>query len=104
MTDQPRDALSSATDAFDYLDGNAAAGPLREIFSVDLTAARGECAGCGRTGAMGEVRVYTHAPGIVARCPGCDGVLMRLVQDPGPSGRMWLDLRGLTVLQVSPRA
>jgi hypothetical protein len=47
------------------------------------------------------VRLYARAPGIVLRCPGCDAVLLRLVQDPGPPGRTWLDLRGLAVLQVS---
>jgi len=85
----------------DFLDGNAAAGPLRELFAVDLTAAVGRCVGCGRTGAMGGVRVYAHAPGLVLRCPSCDAVLLRLVRDEGPPVRTWLDLRGLTVLQVS---
>lgn len=86
----------------DFLDGNAAAGPLRELFAIDLTAATGRCAGCGRTGALGGVRLYSRAPGLVLRCPGCDAVLVRLVQDPGPPARAWLDLRGLAVLQVSP--
>ena len=34
---------------------------------------------------------------VVARCPACDQVLLRLVQGPG---RAWLDLRGLTYLQL----
>ena len=46
---------------------------------------------------MAEVRVFDHAPGVVARCPACDQVLLRLVQG---SGRAWLDVRGLTFLQV----
>jgi hypothetical protein len=46
---------------------------------------------------MAEVRVFDHAPGVVARCPGCDQVLVRLVRGPG---RAWLDLRGLAYLQV----
>jgi predicted oxidoreductase len=41
--------------------------------------------------------VFDHAPGVVARCPACDQVLLRLV--PGP-GSTWLDLRGLTFLQL----
>jgi hypothetical protein len=45
---------------------------------------------------MAEVRVFDHAPGVVARCPVCDQVLLRLVRGPG---RAWLDLRGLTYLQ-----
>jgi uncharacterized protein DUF6510 len=46
---------------------------------------------------MAEVRVFDHAPGVVARCPVCDQALLRLVCD---RGRAWLDLRGLTYLQV----
>ena len=46
---------------------------------------------------MAEVRVFDHAPGVVARCPTCDQVLLRLVHGPG---RTWMDLRGLTYLQL----
>jgi hypothetical protein len=46
---------------------------------------------------MAEVRVFDHAPGLVARCPACDQVLLRLVHGPGHA---WLDLRGLTYLQL----
>jgi hypothetical protein len=51
----------------------------------------------GRTGPVAEVRVFDHAPGLVARCLACDQVLLRLVHGPG---RAWLDLRGLTYLQL----
>ena len=34
----------------EHLDGNALAGPLGEIFAVDVTAAVGRCASCGLTG------------------------------------------------------
>jgi hypothetical protein len=81
-----------------YLDGNAAAGELREIFSVEVTTARGRCAGCGRTAVLADVRLYVQAPGLVARCRGCEGVLFRLVRAPG---RAWLDLRGLTYLELA---
>ncbi|GAB3821537.1 DUF6510 family protein [Kribbella italica] len=81
-----------------YLDGNAAAGALSEVFAVDLTAAIGRCAGCGHTGVFAEVRLYTAAPGLVARCPGCDDVLLRVVTTPSET---YLDLRGLTYLRVS---
>jgi hypothetical protein len=46
---------------------------------------------------MAEVRVFDHAPGVVARCPVCDQVLLRLVRSPGHT---WLDVSGLTFLQV----
>src|SRR6266704_3281454 len=39
-----------------YLDGNALAGPLREIFTVDTTAATCRCVGCGLTGPVAALR------------------------------------------------
>jgi hypothetical protein len=48
--------------------------------------------------AIAQARVYPHAPGMVARCPACDAVLLRLVRGPG---RAWLDLRGFTYLQLA---
>ena len=80
-----------------WSDGTALAGPLQEVLRVEVSTAIGRCTGCGWTAAMAEVRVFDHAPGLVARCPTCDQVLLRLVQGPG---RAWLDLRGLTYLQL----
>jgi ribosomal protein S27E len=80
-----------------WSDGTALAGPLQDILRIEVTTAVGRCAGCGRAAAMAEVRVFDHAPGVVARCPVCDQVLVRLVRGPG---RAWLDLRGLTWLQL----
>jgi hypothetical protein len=80
-----------------YLDGNAAAGPLSELFAVDLTAAIAQCNGCGHTTVFADSRVYVDAPGIVARCTGCDSVLLRIVTTPNDT---YLDLRGLTYLRV----
>jgi hypothetical protein len=78
-----------------WTDGNALAGPLQDVFRIDVTAAVAGCRNCGWTGPMAEVRVFDHAPGVVARCPVCDQVLLRLVRGPGCA---WLDLRGLTDL------
>lgn len=80
-----------------YLDGNAAAGALGEVFAVDITAASARCGGCGRTGAFAEVRVWIDAPGLVARCPGCDDVLMRVVKTDTDT---YLDLQGLSYLKL----
>ncbi|WP_427893820.1 DUF6510 family protein [Kribbella sp. GL6] len=80
-----------------HLDGNAVAGPLSELFAVDLTAAIGQCDGCGQTNVFAEARVYVNAPGTVARCPGCDAVLLRVVTTPNDT---YLDLRGLTYLRI----
>ena len=80
-----------------WTDGNALAGHVQDVFRVEVTTAIGRCTSCGREGPMAEARVFDHAPGLVARCPACDQVLARLVN--GPS-RAWLDLRGLTYLQL----
>ena len=81
----------------DFQDGNALAGPLLEIFAVDVTAALGCCAHCGSTGPVATLRVYRHAPGLVARCPGCGEVMLRLVRSAHTA---WLDLSGTTRLQI----
>jgi hypothetical protein len=81
----------------EHLDGNALAGPLSEIFAVDVTAAVGRCASCGLTGPVAELRVYGPEPGLVARCPGCEEVVLRMVRGPGAA---WLDLRGAVSLRV----
>jgi hypothetical protein len=79
------------------LDGNALAGPLREVFAVDVTAATVRCAGCARVGVVAELHVYAHAPGLVARCPACEKVVLRLVRGPDQA---WLDLRGSVYLEL----
>ncbi len=80
-----------------WTDGNALAGPLHDIFGTDITAAVGQCATCGWAGPMAGVRVFDHAPGVVARCPSCDQIVLRTVRGPR---RAWIDLRGLTYLQL----
>ena len=79
------------------LDGNSAAGPLRDVFARDVTGATATCAGCGQARPVGALLAYGHAMGIVLRCPGCDAVMLRLVQGPG-----WLrvELTGVRVLLV----
>jgi hypothetical protein len=81
-----------------WTDGNALAGPLHGLIGPDIAAAVGRCGNCGRTASMAEARVFDHAPGVVARCTTCDHVLLRLVRGPG---RAWLDLRGLSYLQLA---
>jgi Family of unknown function (DUF6510) len=80
-----------------WTDGTALTGPLQSVLCMEVTAAVGRCTGCGRTAPMAEVLVFDRAPGVVARCPVCDQVLLRLVRGPG---RAWLDLRGLAYLQL----
>jgi uncharacterized protein DUF6510 len=64
------------------LDGNAAAGILSEVFAAEMTVARGTCAGCGATNALGSALLYAHAPGTVLRCPSCTAILMCIVRMP----------------------
>jgi hypothetical protein len=80
------------------LDGNAAAGLLSEIFAQDMTAGLAKCAGCGTTRAVGALHVYSHGMGMVVRCPGCDGVVLRISRTPT---RYWLDARGAVSIAIS---
>ena len=79
------------------LDGNAIAGDLREIFAVDVTAARFLCAGCSHADAVATLLVWSQSPGLVARCPNCEDVVIRVVRAPD---RVYLDLRGSVRLEV----
>jgi len=83
------------------LDGNATAGALGELFTVDVTMAVTTCAHCRDTRPIAELRAYVQAPGIVLCCPSCGGVQLRLVRS---TDRAWLDLRGIQVLQIPARA
>jgi hypothetical protein len=82
----------------DWTDGNSLGGPLRAVFSVDVTAATGRCSACGATGSLAEGRLFSSAPGLVLRCPGCGNPLLRMSSAPG---RAWLDLRGLDYIEVA---
>ena len=78
------------------LDGNAAAGPLAALFAVEMTSATVVCGGCGREAALATLRLYGGA-GLVLRCPGCDTVILRML-DTGTS--LSLDMRGCARLTV----
>lgn len=78
------------------LDGNAAAGILREVFASEMTTAVGTCGGCGAVDAVGAVHVYVSA-GVVLRCPSCESVLMRIVET---ESRLWIDLTGLRSIEL----
>jgi hypothetical protein len=80
---------------YDYLGGNAAAGELSNIFTMDVTVAEGQCAHCGATKRFAEAHLYMQCPGLVARCCVCQHVLLRLVN---ARERVFLDLSGTTCL------
>ena len=79
------------------LDGNAVAGLLEEVFGCEMTACPCQCAHCGAVGAMGTLLAFTHAPGVVLRCPACEQVVMRLVQT---GEALYLDARGASYVKL----
>jgi hypothetical protein len=79
------------------LDGNSIGGILESIFGRDLTQALGICGNCGAERHMGALHVY-RAAGIVARCPDCEAVILRIVE---AGARTRIDLQGFATLQVS---
>jgi len=80
-----------------HLDGNALAGPLSDVFAVDVTAATTTCVACGRQSRVAELHVYAAGPGMVARCPGCQDPVARFARTPTAA---ILDLRGTLTLSV----
>ncbi len=82
------------------MDGNSVAGLLMEIFGREMTDARSQCDGCGALHMMGSLHAYTHAPGIVLRCPECEQVVMRIVTT---DTHYWIDARGASHLRLARR-
>jgi len=56
-----------------HLDGNAAGGPLSDIFALEATTVMVTCAGCGHRDALGAALLFASGPGTVVRCEGCLG-------------------------------
>lgn len=81
----------------DRLDGNVLGGPLGEVFAVDVTTAHVVCVGCGTRQTLATLEVYGGGPGLVARCTGCHGVILRIAH---VGKRVYLDLRGTVSLQL----
>lgn len=79
------------------LDGNAAGGTLRELFSRDVTVAVATCAGCGAERPLGALLDYGHGMGVILRCPGCDTAMLRLVR---ARGFVRLDPSGISLLAI----
>ena len=81
----------------EHVDGNALAGPLSELFTVDMTIATGRCAHCDDVSELARAMVYEDDMGIVLRCSACDDVLMTIVHTDGST---CVDLSGVRSLQV----
>jgi hypothetical protein len=60
-----------------WLDGNAIAGLLAELFGIEMTTVDRGCASCGAHHEVGAHRLYRSA-GLVLRCPTCGDVAMQI--------------------------
>jgi len=79
------------------LDANGVAGLLFDVFGVEMTAEKTECAYCGNEARMGTLLAFTQGPGIVLRCSACENVMIRIVQTPEST---FLDARGAVYLRL----
>jgi len=82
------------------LDGNAAAGTLREVFAAEVTVMLATCAGCGAERPMGALLEYGDGMGVILRCPGCDRAMLRVARTPE---FVRVDASGMSLLAI-PRA
>ena len=80
------------------LDGNAAAGMLRDLFAVDTTAAEATCGGCGNAGPVGALFEYGQEMGVVLRCSACGKPVLRVVRT---DVAMYVDFSGLRLLRIA---
>ena len=79
------------------LDGNGAAGALREVFVHEITSARIACDGCGEVEPIGAEHAYMQAPGIVLRCRHCEDVVLVMTHGEGRyvlgfKGSRWIEI------------
>ncbi|OEO31048.1 hypothetical protein VW23_018340 [Devosia insulae DS-56] len=80
------------------LDGNAVAGRFAALFGAEMTTSLTECASCGQDHMMGALLAFTHAPGVVLRCPSCEAVMIKLVETPRG---VYLDARGAAFVRIA---
>jgi hypothetical protein len=80
-----------------YVDGNALAGPLLELFRVDMTTAEGRCSGCRRVQLLARAVVYISQIGSVMRCRDC-GIVQAVLVETG--GAISLRLPGVALTRL----
>ena len=80
------------------LDGNAAAGLLREVFACEMTLAPAQCVHCGTISEIGAMLLFGREMGAVLYCPVCRNVVMRAVQR---NGEIWVDMQGVSCLRLA---
>lgn len=89
--------MGASSEEFVRLDGNGAAGVLREVFAVEMTTASCTCAACGRLSVVGALLLYGGPMGSVLRCPSCEALVLCITSVP--SGH-FVEWRG--VMHVRP--
>jgi hypothetical protein len=80
-----------------HVDGNILAGPLSEIFSVDMTSATGTCSSCGDSSALASAMVYLKPKSYIVRCHVCDAILLTIQQTDGSTRIRLSGIAGLTI-------
>ena len=88
MTENGDDAL--------WLDGNALAGLLAEVFAMEMTGVQRVCGTCGTRAPVGAHRMYRGA-GAVLRCPACGDLALRVAV---LKDRHVVQMRGTWTLEV----
>jgi hypothetical protein len=87
--------MSAEADAT-WLDGNAIAGLLGEVFGAEMTGVDRGCGSCGQHNPVGAHRLYRSA-GAVLRCPACGDIALQItVLD----GRHVVQMRGSWTLDA----
>ncbi|SEE83688.1 DUF6510 family protein [Ruania alba] len=79
-----------------HVDGSAILGILAIGLGRDMSGTELTCAGCGDRHVVERTRVYRRCPGIVVRCPGCDGVELLVTEI---RRRIQVQLRGVANVQ-----
>jgi hypothetical protein len=80
-----------------YVDGNALSAALSLVFGTDVAAGDCICAHCDHHHAFAEAHVYLRNPGMVMRCPNCEGAELILVEI---ENHLYLTIRGLATINL----
>ena len=80
-----------------HVDGNVLAGPLSDIFSVDMTTAMGTCSSCADASPLAMSMVYLKPNTYIVRCHVCDAILLTIIQS---SKFTRIELSGMTSLMI----
>jgi hypothetical protein len=80
------------------LDGNAAAGLLRQLFAIDVTVATIVCSGCENSYPLAALKLFGLPMGNILRCPECHAALIRVVAH---ESECWLDMRGVESMRIT---